>query len=183
MYLESSRYDEAITECKALLRLAPKSLFARDIMSVAYIQKGETDKALTVNDELIRLSPNDPRNHYKRGILCQQRGDWQGAMASLMLAYRIAPPDSVEEEEAQEAIDTLDRHQIKQLVLLMSEDRGLQIRIARDAEGTITERGYSLSAVALSFIHQVATGTVQSQVLIGKENEYLPAQSRFRYYN
>ena len=96
MYLESSLYDEAIVECKALLRLAPKSLFARDILSVAYLQKGETDKALVINDELIRLSPNDPRNHFKRGILCQQRGDWQGAMHSLMLAYRIAPVDSVE---------------------------------------------------------------------------------------
>jgi tetratricopeptide (TPR) repeat protein len=183
MYLESSLYDEAIVECKALLRLAPKSLFARDIMSVAYLQKGDTDKALIINDELIRLSPNDPRNHFKRGILCQQRGDWQGAMQSLMLAYRIAPPDSVEEEEAQDAIDGLDRHQIKQLVLLMSEDRGLQIKVARDPEATIAERGYSLSAVAMSFVQQVAVGTVQSQVLIGKENEYLPAQSRFRYYN
>jgi len=183
MYLESSLYDEAIVECKALLRLAPKNLFARDIMSVAYLQKGDTDKALIINDELIRLSPNDPRNHFKRGILCQQRGDWQGAMQSLVLAYRIAPPDSVEEDEAQDAIDTLDRHQIKQLVLLMSEDRGLQIRVAREPEAAVAERGYSLSAVALSFVQQVATGTVQSQVLIGKENEYLPAQSRFRYYN
>jgi hypothetical protein len=104
-------------------------------------------------------------------------------MQSLMLAYRIAPPDSVEEEEAQEAIDSIDRHQIKQLVLLMSEDRALQIKVARDPEESIVERGYSLSAVGLSFIQQVAIGTVQSQVLIGKENEYLPAQSRFRYYN
>jgi tetratricopeptide (TPR) repeat protein len=183
MYLESSLYDEAIVECKALLRLSPKSLFARDILSVAYLQKGLTDKALVINDELIRLSPNDPRNHFKRGILCQQTGDWRGAMHSLMHAYRIAPPDSVEEEEAQEAIDTLDRHQIKQLVLLMSEDRSLQIKIARDPDETVSERGYSLSSVALSFVHQVATGSVQAQVLIGKENEYLPAQSRFRYYN
>ena len=183
MYLELSRYDEAIVECKALLRLAPKSLFARDIMSVAYLQKGDTDRALVVNDELIRLSPNDPRNHFKRGSLCQQRGDWRSAMQSLMLAHRIAPVDSVEEEEAEEAIDALDRHQIKQLVLLLSEDRSLQIRIAREPEETITERGYALSPVALNFIQQVATGSVQSQVLIGKENEYLPAQSRFRYYN
>jgi tetratricopeptide (TPR) repeat protein len=183
MYLERSRFDEAITECKALLRLAPKSLFARDILSIAYLQKGDTDKALVVNDELIRLSPNDARNHYKRGILCQQRGDWQGAMQSLTIAYRIAPVDSIEEGEAQEAIDTLDRHQVKQLVLLMSEDRALRIKIARDPEVAVTERGYSLSSIALAFVEQVATGAVQSQVLIGKENEYLPAQSRFRHYN
>jgi tetratricopeptide (TPR) repeat protein len=183
MYLESSRYDEAIVECKAVLRLAPKNLFARDIMSVAYLQKGDTDKALVVNDELIRLSPNDPRNHFKRGILCQQRGDWQGAMQSLMLAQSIASPNSVEEDEAQEAIDELDRHQVKQLVLLISEDRLLQIRMIRDPDETTAERGYALSPVALAFVQQVASGAVQAQVLIGKEDEYLPAQSRYRYYN
>jgi tetratricopeptide (TPR) repeat protein len=183
MYLQSSLYDEAIDECKALLRLAPKSLFARDILSVAYLQKGETDKAYVINDELIRLSPNDPRNHFKKGVLCQQRGDWRGAMSSLALAHQIAPIGSVEEQEAEDAIDSLDRHQIKQLVLLLSEDKSFQIMISRDPQAAIVERGYALSAVALSFIEAVASGGVQAQVLIGRENEFIPAQCRFRYYN
>jgi tetratricopeptide (TPR) repeat protein len=183
MYLQSSRYDEAINECKELLRLAPKNLFARDILSVAYLQKGQTDKALVINEELLRLSPNDPRNHFKKGVLCQQRGDWQGAMASIILAHQIAPIGSVEEQEAEDAIDALDRHQVKHLVLLLSEDRALQIKIARDPEAAVTERGYALSAVALAFLQQVANGSVQSQVLIGKEDEFAPTHSRFRYYN
>jgi hypothetical protein len=104
-------------------------------------------------------------------------------MTALVLAHQIAPQGSVEEQEAEDAIDALDRHQIKQLVLLLSEDKMLQIRITRDADVAVSERGYSLSPVALAFIQQVASGAVQAQVLIGRENEFVPAQSRFRHYN
>jgi hypothetical protein len=57
------------------------------------------------------------------------------------------------------------------------------MRLVRDVAEAASEKGYFLSPAALGFIQQVAMGTVQAQVYIGREGEYIPATSRFRLYN
>lgn len=155
LYLDASRYDEAIAESKALLRLTPHSLSARDVLSTAYFQKGLLGKALDTMTEVVRLAPCDPLGHYKRGILCQHRGDWKSALEEFTCAADMAREGSVEHTEAEAAIEALDQHQIRQVLLLAAEDRLFTLHLLRDADEAAQERGYYLSPEASSFVAQV----------------------------
>src|SRR5579875_3328943 len=43
--LDGGRFEEIITEAKALVKVAPRSMFARDVLSIAYMQLGQIEKA------------------------------------------------------------------------------------------------------------------------------------------
>lgn len=156
LYLDASMYDEAIAESKALLRLMPHSMAAREILSTAYFQKGDIGKALETTSEMVRLAPSDALIHYRRGILFQQRGDWRNALHEFSRAEAMTEEGTVEQEEAQLAIDALDQHQIRQILMVAAEDLLLQMQLARDPEEASHDRGYFLSPNAAAFVGQVA---------------------------
>jgi tetratricopeptide (TPR) repeat protein len=156
MYLDAARYEEAISESKALLKLTPHSLAARDILSTAYFQQGEIGKALETTSEMVRLVPSDPLSHYKRGILFQQRGDWRNALNEFSRAYELAE-NKVERQEAESAIEALDQHQVRQIMMLAAEDRLFQMQLARDADEATRERGYFISPGAAALVAQMTS--------------------------
>ena len=86
--LEGSRYPEVIAEGKALVRLAPRSLFARDVLCVAYLQMGQLEKAVQVTGEMIFLDPLSPAHHFKRAMLFQQQGTSRPPSASTPAFWR-----------------------------------------------------------------------------------------------
>ena len=160
MYLDVSRYDDAIKECKALLRLIPHSLAARDILRSAYFQKGAIGKALAITEEMIRIAPYDPLSHYKQAVLHQHRNDWRNALDKFITAAEMAPEESLERYEAEAAIEALDQHQVRQILQLASEDRVFQLRLIRDVDEAVCDRGYSISPAAMAFIGQVALSQI-----------------------
>lgn len=168
MFLDASLFDQAIIESKLVLRLTPNSLAARDILSTAYFQKGDIRKALEVTGEMVRMAPSDPLSHYKRGVLHQQRGDWRNAFEAFEKAAEMAPDGSMERTEAEQAIDALDRHQIRDILVLATEDRIFQMRLSRNVEEATRDRGYWLSEGAAAFVGQVAldklAGAFQQQM-------------------
>lgn len=182
MFLDASLYDQAIAESKHVLRLTPNSLAARDILSTAYFQKGDIRKALEVTGEMVRMAPSDPLSHYKRGVLHQQRGDWRNALDAFQKAFAMAPEGSIEQVEAEQAIDALDRQQVRDILILATEDRIFQMQLSRNVEEATRERGYSLSDGAAAFIGQVALDK-----LAGTFQQHMPGfvaqQSRPQRYN
>ena len=106
---------------------------------------------------MVRLAPSDPLCHYKRGVLHQQRGDWRNALQEFIRAAEMSPADSVERSEAEAAIDALDQHQIRQILILSGEDRLFQMQLSRDPEEATRERGYFLTNNAANFVGQVAS--------------------------
>lgn len=153
--VEASRYDEAVQEARALIKVAPRSLFARDVLSVSYLQLGQFDKALQVTGEMIWLDPLNPNHHFRRGLLFQQQGNLKAAVSAYGRAQDMAHPESETFKDAEEALETLDDTQARQILLLASEDRLFLLKLRRDLAEAIEERGFFLSEDGLARLSHV----------------------------
>ncbi len=162
VYLDTARYDDAVREGRAVLKMVPNSIPARHILSAAYFQMGLIGKALDITQEMVRLAPLDPISHYKNGMLLQQHGNWRSALDEFMLAVRISPDESIERQEAEAAIEALDRMQMSMLLSLAEDDRLFQVRLARNAVEASQERGFYLSPEASLYVQHVAIEQVES---------------------
>ena len=154
MKLDLGRYDDAIQDAKDLLKVSPRSLSARDVLSIAYLQKGLLEKALQVTNELISLDPNSPVNHFKKAVLYQQKGDIGNAIAEFSRVLEMGA-DSEMAENAQDAIETLDLHQLRNIVMLAVEDYIFRAKLIRDPEAAALERGYYLSYSGMAALRQI----------------------------
>lgn len=152
--LEIGSFDEAIQEAKELLRFSPRSLSARDVLSIAYLQKGLLDKALQVTNELINLDPTSPVNHFKKAVLFQQKGDIGGAIREFARVLDMYP-DPEMARDAQQAIEILDSHQLRRIVMLAVEDYIFRTKLMHDPEAAALERGYYLSEAGMATLKQI----------------------------
>ena len=143
--VEASRYDEAVSEARSLLKVAPRSLFAREVLSVSYLQLGLLDKALQVTSEMVWLDPLNPGHHFRRGLLFQQKGNLKAAVGEYGRALDMAHPESETYEDSGEALEILDDHQTRQILLLASEDRLFLLKLRRNLAEAVQERGFFLS--------------------------------------
>lgn len=153
--VEASRYEEAILEARALVKVAPRSLFARDVLSVSYLQLGKLEKALQATGEMVWLDPLNPGHHFRRGLLFQQQGNLQAAVGEYSRALDMAHPESETYEDAGEALELLDERQTRQILLLASEDRLFLLKLRRDAEEAVLERGFFLSEEGLARLSHI----------------------------
>lgn len=154
MLLHFGLVDETIRECRELLRARPKNLNALEILSVAYLQKGMLDKSLKVTNDLIALDPNSPSNHYRRGWLYQQTGDFSNAISEYSRVLEMSPEDDMA-QDAQQAVETLDSQQLRQIITLALEDYIFRAKLTRDAEAAALERGYVLSYSGMAALKQI----------------------------
>jgi tetratricopeptide (TPR) repeat protein len=152
--LELGRYEEAIEIAKRGLKCSPKSMFLRDILGIAYLQRGELDRALEVVNEMVMLAPTDPNNHFKRAVLLQETGQISSAMAAFMRSLEIDPSGEMA-DDARQAIAALDSHQLNQILALALEDAVFRAKLAIDPESAARERGFTLSANGVSAIRHI----------------------------
>jgi tetratricopeptide (TPR) repeat protein len=148
------RFDEAIAECRALIEQSPRSLFARDLLSAAYLQRGMLDHALRTTDEMIVLDPSDPVSHFKRGVLLQQKGQTVRAVQAFM---RVLDMDSEGEaaDESRAALEMLDCSQLRQIFTLAMDDWAFRWRLRHNGQEAITSRGFLLSERGLAALAQM----------------------------
>ncbi len=154
--LDAAMYDEAIAEGRALLKVAPRNVFARDVLSVAYLQLGQLDKALHMTTEMIRFDPLNPGHHFKRALLLQQEGNLSEAMTEYTRTRDLAAPESDLHTEARDALEALDDYQIHQILLLAAEDWHFSHQLRTDTAGAVHSRGFTLSDDGLSRTHYLA---------------------------
>ena len=177
--LEASRYHEVITEGKMLVKLAPRSLFARDVLCVAYLQMGQLDKAVQVTGEMIFLDPLSPAHHFKRAMLFQQQGTLKAAVGEYSRALEMATPDSEVHSDAAEALQSLDEYQMHQIVLLASEDRYFRQKLRQDAAEAAEDRGFYLSEEGQTRLQSL----IQHQFLDAVSVPSVAAWGGVRFYN
>ncbi|GAB4466026.1 MAG: hypothetical protein OHK0029_37090 [Armatimonadaceae bacterium] len=154
MCLEMGRWEEAIQQSRALLSLSPRSLIARDVLSAAYFQSGQLDQALRITEEMIILDPTDAANHFKKGVLLQQKGYIAGAMEAFLRVVHMSP-DSEAAEESFAAIEMLDNYQIRQIISRATEDVPFRLRLQRNTVEALKMHGYSLSDRGVSTLSMV----------------------------
>ena len=152
--LESGLWDEAILHSQALLCLSPRSLFARDVLSAAYLQQGQFDHALRITDQMIRLDPSDATNHFKRGVLLQQKGII-GAASQAFCRVLAMDPDPEVADESRAALEMLDSYQIRHVLTIAVEDVPFRLRLMRDPAAAVAEKGFLLSDAGLVALSQV----------------------------
>ncbi|BDI28046.1 hypothetical protein CCAX7_000970 [Capsulimonas corticalis] len=178
--LETGRFPEVIAEAKALLSMLPRSIFARDVLSIAYLQVGQIEKALHVTAEMVRLDPYSPSHHYKRALLFQQQGNVPGAVREFSRARDLAETTTDLYEEAEEALEALDEFQMRQILLLASEDWHFQHQLRTNADDAIAERGYALSDEGLTRIRHL---TVEHFSEVAQGQADASNWGGARYYN
>lgn len=154
--VEAGQYEEAVVEGRSLVKASPRSLSARDVLSMAYLQLGRIDKALQVTSEMVGLDPLNPSHHFRRGVLYQQQGNCKDAVQEYSRAIDMAHPESETGFDAGQALDALDEYQMRQIMLLATEDRLFGLLLRRDPEEAIGERGFFLSEDGLARLHHLA---------------------------
>lgn len=142
--LETRDFARAIDESKALLSRFPRHLPARDALGAAYIGIGDVVAATRVASELIRLDPSDPTHRFKKALLCQHQGENGMAVDEFQRVVAMAP-DTDLARSAREQLEVLDLHQLHSILLLASDDPVFRVRLQRDPEEALDERGFRLS--------------------------------------
>lgn len=155
--LEAGRYPETISEAKALVRVSARNVFARDVLSVAYLQVGDLERALHMTTEMVRLDPLNAGHHFKRALLFQQQGNLTGALAEYQRARDLALVGSELQDDALEALEAMDDFQLRQIFVLASEDLAFRYQLMQDATEAVTDRGYALTPEGLSRARQFAS--------------------------
>ena len=142
--LEMGQPWKAIEYAQRLLRLCDKSLAARDVLGVAYLQLGRVNEALRMADQMVTISPMDPGHHFKKAVLFQQQGMLREALHEFLRVADLTP-DTEMGDEARQAVEAMDSQQMRQIILLAAEDSVFRTKLRRDPLDASLERGFFLS--------------------------------------
>jgi tetratricopeptide (TPR) repeat protein len=88
---EAGRYDEAITEFTAALKLVPADPASLVLRGNAYDAKGDKKRALADYDAAIRINPGDASGYFNRATVLEEIGEREKAMADYRKAIEIDP--------------------------------------------------------------------------------------------
>lgn len=162
--LDARHWDEAIEEAQALMRVSPRSVYARDVLRVAYTQTGRLDKALHITGEMIGLSPAAPEHRMERAMLLYQQGYVQTAVPDLIRARELALPGTDIHQAAAETLDALDEQQIQHVIVLAAEDARFCFALEDDLVAAVQARGFCLSDEGLARLRVMAAHLIHSDI-------------------
>lgn len=154
LLLEQGLVEDTLQETREILKRSPHNLRGLDLMGTAYLYQGDLDRALHVVNQMILLSPADPLHHFKRAILLQQKGQVGEALASFLRVVEMDENSDISQQSV-DAVHMLDDYQIRQILLLASEDALFRYRLNLDVERAVRLRGYCLSPAGLAALSQV----------------------------
>lgn len=142
--LESGLVEDAQNESLAWLESHPDNPFALEILARAYEEKADPNSALSVMNRLVNLDPFNHEYRIQRAEILQQKGDYAAAARDLMQSLKMNPTDE-HRNAAQQALDTLDRWQLRIIVTLMLESAPFRTAFRRDRQLAVRSMGFHLS--------------------------------------
>lgn len=83
--------DQAIADCDAALRIAPRKPTVLDSRGMAHLRRGDVDLAIADYDAALKQQPQLPWSLFGRGLAKARKGDAAGAQADLKAAEALAP--------------------------------------------------------------------------------------------
>lgn len=90
-YLLERRPDDGIKEMEREIEISPSHVPARIRLSEEYLKRGQTDRAIWLGREAVKLAPGDPLTHLILGEALAAGGDTNGAIEELETARDGAP--------------------------------------------------------------------------------------------
>ncbi len=143
-HLEAQNWDEAVNACLALLVVSPGHHFAQEMLATSYLQSGQLGKAEEVMRHLLMQSPRDPLHRLRLATLLQLQGKLGEATREFEGVIN-QHPDFVLTGEARDAIETLDRMQTQQVLIMASEQLSFRRHLETDIEDALQTLGFHLS--------------------------------------
>jgi tetratricopeptide (TPR) repeat protein len=142
--LEAQHWSACLGSCEAVLQLSPRHHFGMEILATALLQSGDPAAAEKVMRELLQVSPFDPLHRLRLATLLQLQGKL-GESAREFERVLEMHRNSPILEEAREALETLERMQTQQILMLASERLDFRRHLEDDMEGALEALGFYLS--------------------------------------
>lgn len=142
--MEAQVWDECISACHELLKLAPQHHLGQEILATALLYNGQIEVAVEVMQGLLRLSPRDPLHRLKLATLLHLQGQLGDSLREFQRVV-ITHPDAPFTQEAYETIETLDKMQIQQILARASEDYAFRLHLQRAFELALEDNDFYLS--------------------------------------
>ena len=142
--LEAQNWSACIAACQILLEMSPRHHFGMELLATAILQNGDPAAAEIVMRELLQISPRDVLHRLRLATLLQLQGKLGDSTREFerVLAMRL---DFPVEEEAREALETLERMQTQQVLILASERLDFRRFLESDLESALESLGFYLS--------------------------------------
>lgn len=90
-YLYQKRWDQALQDANAAIRLNPRFYDPYIARAIVYRSRGNVDKAIAEDDTAIQLNPKAVRAYNNRGVAEGKRGRPERAIADYDRALRVDP--------------------------------------------------------------------------------------------
>lgn len=144
--------DKAMEHVFKGLEQDPENPNLLDLLTFIYLQKGRARDALQVIQRLVRLAPTDPVTQFKLATLHHQLGNYAQAVMAYQRTVALAPETELA-KEAQQILEILDRHQLEQVFVLSMEDPIFRVKLIRNPQEALREKGFLLSDSSLEIIY------------------------------
>jgi len=89
--LEDGRHQEATVACRHVLRDYPDSVTAMRLLGESYLEAGRADEAMRAFEKVLGIDPFNVLARVGLGVLAEDRGEDERAIAQFRLAWEVAP--------------------------------------------------------------------------------------------
>ncbi len=89
--LEAGRHQEATVACRHVLRDYPDAITAMRLLGEAYLEAGRPDEATRAFERVLASDPYNVLARVGLGVLAEDRGDDERAIAQFRLAWEVGP--------------------------------------------------------------------------------------------
>lgn len=162
--LEAQNWSACLSSCEILLQMAPNHHFTLEILATALLQSGDPAAAEKVMRELLQRSPFDPLHRLRLATLLQLQGKL-GESAREFERVLEMHRNSPIVEEAREALETLERMQTQQILMLASERLDFRRQLEEDMESALEALGFYLSTNGRdSLQHMIWDGSFSDEI-------------------
>lgn len=142
--LEAQNWGACIVACQALLEMVPRQHSGMELLATALLQNGDPVASEVVMRELLQLSPRDVLHRLRLATLLQLQGKLGEATREFerVLGMRLDFPIA---DEAREAMETLERMQTQQVLILASQRLDFRRLLESDMESALESLNFYLS--------------------------------------
>ncbi len=144
MLTAAMNYHAVVEQCRAMLRISPRNVTARDLMMQAYMALGMQSEALGVATDMIRIDPVSPLIRLKRAVVYLEMRQTARAFEDLQsVAMQTDEPDL--HAVAESYLHTLDDFHLECIEALATDDALFRAQLAHDPDSAIEARQLALS--------------------------------------